>query len=239
MAEKESEKQQGPGDGKGSGGDAAGKMAGESGDDGQGESAGGVGGSMQKQTAQKDGESGGGSSGSQSSADLKNKISSQMERLSGQMSALEKEMGLDIEGGNTEEGKSEGERNTLKPEGAETMTGEQSQETGKNIDEVVSPGGDKPGEKLYSSEPEKIETSESDERMDVKIEGALDESGTARETISTGESKPAATRRKLPTVGYDDKVELSKEQAEDDAIRKTSIPLEYEDIIKDIHSDKE
>ncbi len=32
---------------------------------------------------------------------------------------------------------------------------------------------------------------------------------------------------------------ISEEQAEDDAIRKTSIPLEYEDIIKKIHSDKE
>jgi hypothetical protein len=165
-----------------------------------------------------------------------------MERLSGKMSDLEKGMGIDIDEnteGNTGKGKSEGERNTLKPGDVETMMSGQSQETGKNTDEVASPGGDKPGEKLYSSEPEKIEASGSDERMDVKIEGSLDERGTARETISTGEGKPAATRRKLPTVGYDDKVELSKEQAEDDAIRKTSIPLEYEDIIKDIHSDKE
>ena len=37
----------------------------------------------------------------------------------------------------------------------------------------------------------------------------------------------------------DDAVTRSKEQVEDDAIRNTSIPLEYEDIIKKIHSDKE
>ena len=50
-------------------------------------------------------------SGSQTSAELKNKISGQMDRLSGKMSALEKEMGIDIEGnieGNTEKGKSLG-----------------------------------------------------------------------------------------------------------------------------------
>ncbi len=220
-------------------------MAGESGGDGQDGSAGGMGGSKQEQAAQRSGDGSAGSSigaGSQTSAELKDKISGQMERLSGKMSALEKEMGIGIDDnaeGTTEKGKSEGERNTLEPGDVEAVMSGQSKGTGENIDEVVSPGGDKPGEKLYSSEPEKIGVSESDERMDVKIEGSLDESGTARETISTGEGKPAATRRKLPTVGYDDKVELSNEQEDDDAIRKTSIPLEYEDIIKDIHSDKE
>ena len=154
--EKESEKQQGPGEGKGSGEDAAGQMAGESRGNGQEESAGGMGDSAQKQTAQKNGGGEGSGGGSQSSADLKNKISSKMERLSGQMSTLEKEMGLDPEGG-MEKGKSEGERKTLKPEGVETMTNEQSQDTGKKIDEVVSPGGEKPGDKLYSTEPDKIE----------------------------------------------------------------------------------
>jgi len=75
--------------------------------------------------------------------------------------------------------------------------------------------------------------------MKMKIEGEKDELGTLRETISTGKGKPSKKRRKLPTVGYDDTVKSSEEQAEDDAIRKTSIPLEYEDIIKKIHSDKE
>jgi hypothetical protein len=60
-----------------------------------------------------------------------------------------------------------------------------------------------------------------------------------RETVSTGKGKPSRKRRKLPSVGYDDTVKRSEEQAEDDAIRKTSIPLEYEDIIKKIHTDKE
>jgi hypothetical protein len=75
--------------------------------------------------------------------------------------------------------------------------------------------------------------------MKMIIEGEKDELGTLRETVSTGKGKPSRKRRKLPTVGYDDTVKRSKEQAEDDAIRKTSIPLEYEDIIKKIHSDKE
>ena len=75
--------------------------------------------------------------------------------------------------------------------------------------------------------------------MKMRIEGEKDELGTLRETVSTGKGKPSRERRKLPTVGYDDTVKSSEEQAEDDAIRKTSIPLEYEDIIKKIHSDKE
>ncbi|KKN19420.1 hypothetical protein LCGC14_0945980, partial [marine sediment metagenome] len=91
---------------------------------------------------------------------------------------------------------------------------------------------------LYSSEPEKIETPESAEKFKLKLEGIKDESGAKRETVSTGKGE-ATTKRRLPTVGYDDTVELSKQQAEEDAIKKTSIPLEYEEIIKKIHSEKE
>jgi len=72
----------------------------------------------------------------------------------------------------------------------------------------------------------------------LKLEGIKDESGAKRETVSTGKGE-ATTKRRLPTVGYDDTVELSKQQAEEDAIKKTSIPLEYEEIIKKIHSEKE
>jgi hypothetical protein len=43
----------------------------------------------------------------------------------------------------------------------------------------------------------------------------------------------------LPTVGYDSAARLSTQQAEDDTLKKTSIPLEYEEIIKQIHSEKE
>jgi hypothetical protein len=114
-----------------------------------------------------------------------------------------------------------------------------SREENAGTDEEVARAGDKPGGKLYSAEPEKIESPENAENMKMKIEGEQDEHGTLRETISTGKGKPSKKRRKLPTVGYDDTVKRSEEQAEDDAIRKTSIPLEYEDIIKKIHSDKE
>ena len=185
----------------------------------------------------KDGEKGQGMAGSGkeetlSSADLKNKVASQMASLSGQISALEKRMGLDVND-NMEEGKSQ------KHEDLETMMQEQLRKKKGTTGEIVVPGGDKPGEKLYSSKPEKIETPEGAEKMELKLEGINDELGTARETISTGKGKPAAIRKKLPTVGYDDTVKLSTQQAEDDAIRKTSIPLEYEEIIKRIHSDKE
>jgi hypothetical protein len=114
-----------------------------------------------------------------------------------------------------------------------------SREEKTGTDEKDVPAGDKPGEKLYSAEPKKIELPENAENMKMIIEGEKDELGTLRETVSTGKGKPSRKRRKLPTVGYDDTVNRSKEQAEDDAIRKTSIPLEYEDIIKKIHSDKE
>jgi hypothetical protein len=246
----DSQKQQGSGGdkgdkGEGPGGEESSQVAGKSGDMGQGESADGAGDSMQKVAGQGQDKGGGsksGGSGALSSADLKNMIASQMASLSGQISSLEKKMGMDI-GDIMDEIRSMG--NTSKQENGDTGTSIQEQVKEKlgergEIGEMAVPGGDKPGEQLYSSEPENIVTSEGAEKMELKVEGVKDELGTARETISTGKGKPVtAKRRKLPTVGYDDTVKLSEEQAEDDAIRKTSIPLEYEDIIKKIHSDKE
>jgi hypothetical protein len=221
-------------------------MAGKSGDMGQGESAEGAGDSMQKVAGQGQDQSGssksgGGGSGigALSSAELKNMIASQMASLSGQISSLEKKMGMDI-GDIIDVIKSM--ENAGKQENGDTGKSIQEQVKEKlgEIGEMAVPGGDKPGEQLYSSEPEKIVTSEGAEKMELKVEGTKDELGTARETISTGKGEPVtAKRRKLPTVGYDETVKLSEEQAEDDAMRKTSIPLEYEDIIKKIHSDKE
>ena len=230
------------GKGEGPGGEESSQMAGKSGDMGQGESAEGTGDSMQKVAGQGQDKGGGsksGGSGALSSADLKNMIASQMASLSGQISSLEKKMGMDI-GDIMDEIRSMG--NTGKQENGDTGTSIQEQVKEKlgEIGEMAVPGGDKPGEQLYSSEPEKLVTSEGTEKMELKVEGVKDELGTARETISTGKGEPVtAKRRKLPTVGYDDTVKLSEEQAEDDAMRKTSIPLEYEDIIKKIHSDKE
>ena len=239
-----SQKQQGAGGDKGGKGEGPGEeessqMAGKSGGEGDGESAEGAGDSMQKVAGQGQDMGGGGGSGALSSADLKNMIASQMASLSGQISTLEKKMGMDI-------GDIMDEIMSMQ------NTGKQGNgDTGKSIEEQIKeqlgatgemplPGGDKPGEQLYSSEPEKIVTSEGAKKMELKVEGVKDELGTARETISTGKGEPVtAKRRKLPTVGYDDTVTLSEKQAEDDAMRKTSIPLEYEDIIKKIHSDKE
>ncbi len=245
----DSQKQQGSGGdkgdkGEGPGGEASSQMAGKSGDMGQGESADEAGDSMQEIAGQgqdKSGgsKSGGGGGGALSSADLKNMIASQMASLSGQISSLEKKMGMDI-GDIMDEIRSMG--NAGKQENGDTGTSihEQVKKKLGEVGEMAVPGGDKPGEQLYSSEPENIVTSEGAEKMELKVEGTKDELGTARETISTGKGKPVtAKRRKLPTVGYDDTVKLSEEQAEDDAMRKTSIPLEYEDIIKKIHSDKE
>jgi hypothetical protein len=214
------------------------QMAGKSGNTGQGDSAEGIGDSMQKQAGQKQGNSGGSKGGTQSSSDLKNKIASQMDGLSDQISTLEKEMGLDIKDG-MENGDGQKEQHGLQHEEIKSKRKKLSREEKAGTDEKVSPAGDKPGGKLYSAEPEKIESPENAENMKMRIAGEEDELGTLRETVSTGKGKPSKKRRRLPTVGYDDKVTRSKEQAEDDAIRKTSIPLEYEDIIKKIHSDKE
>jgi hypothetical protein len=220
--------------GKGLGEEASSQMVGKSSGEGQGKSAEGTGDSMQKIAGQNQDKS-----GTLSSADLKNKIASQMASLSGQISSLEKKMGMDISD-IMGEMKSMKNTNKLENEDVETNIQEQTKEKLGGIGEIAVPGGNKPGEQLYSSKAEKIEIPEGAEKMELKIEGTKDELGTARETISTGKGGPVATkRRKLPTVGYDDTVKLSKEQAEDDAIRKTSIPLEYEDIIKKIHSDKE
>ena len=128
--------------------------------------------------------------------------------------------------------------NELKQEGFDKEAQTESDESYGNISEKTSIAGDKPGEKLYSSEPEKLETHENAEEFSLKLKGTEDESGTKRDTISTGKGE-AATKRILPRVDYDDSVQLSAQQKEDDSLERTLIPLEYEEIIKKIHSEKE
>ncbi len=194
-------------------------------------------GSPQRQTMNNQGMTGGSKSNAQSSADLKNKIASQMEDLFRQISNLEKKMGLDVSD-NMKMEKGLNDISKLKQEGIDKEKQRESNELRRDISEIAAIPGSEPGKKLYSSEPEKIETPESAEKFKLKLEGIKDESGAKRETVSTGKGE-ATTKRRLPTVGYDDTVELSKQQAEEDAIKKTSIPLEYEEIIKKIHSEKE
>ncbi|MFQ5714131.1 MAG: hypothetical protein ACE5GU_08875, partial [Candidatus Scalinduaceae bacterium] len=193
--------------------------------------------SPQKQTMNNQGITGDSKSNAQSSADLRNKIASQMESLSRQISDLEKKMGVDVSD-NMEMEKVLNDISKLKHEGIDKKEQKESNELRRDISEIAATPGSEPGKKLYSSEPEKIETPESAEKFKLKLEGIKDESGAKRETVSTGKGE-ATTKRRLPTVGYDDTVELSKQQAEEDALKKTSIPLEYEEIIKKIHSEKE
>ncbi len=222
----------------GVGDNASSQMAGKSRNMGQGDSVEGIGDSMHEQAGQKEGNSEGSKGGTPNSSDLKNKIASQMDGLSGQISTLEKEMGMDIRD-SMENGDNLKEQGDFQHKEAKNKRKELPREDKAGTNEKVTPAGDKPGEKLYSTEQEEIESPENAENMNMKIEGIQDELGALRETVSTGKGKPSRKRRKLPTVGYDDTVKRSEEQAEDDAIRNTSIPLEYEDIIKKIHSDKE
>ena len=214
------------------------QMAGKSGDKGQGGSAEGLGESMQKQAGQKQGIGEGGKGDRQSSSDLKKEIAGQMDDLSSQISALEKEMGLGNKDG-LEDSNSQEELDGQQRGETKSKRKMLSRDENAGADEKDVPSGDKPGKELYSAEPENIGLPANTEKMKMRIEGENDELGTLRETVSTGKGKPSRQRRKLPTVGYDDTVKSSEKQAEDDAIRKTSIPLEYEDIIKKIHSDKE
>jgi hypothetical protein len=193
---------------------------------------------MQKQPGQQQGNREGDKGGTQSGSDLKSRIADQMTGLSSQISALEKEMGMDSKDG-SEGSNGQEEQNALQHEETKNNRKKLSGEEMAGTDEKDVPVGDKPGEELYSGEQERKELPGNAEDMNMRIEGEEDELGTLRETVSTGKGKPSRKRRKLPSVGYDDKVKRSEEQAEDDAIRKTSIPLEYEDIIKKIHSDKE
>ena len=48
---------------------------------------------------------------------------------------------------------------------------EQAKEKLGEIGEIAMPGGDKPGEQLYSSESEKIVTSEGSEKMEIESRG--------------------------------------------------------------------
>jgi hypothetical protein len=193
---------------------------------------------MQKQDGQQQGNSEGDKGGTQSGSDLKSRIADQMNGLSSQISALEKDMGMDSKDG-SEGSNGQEEQNALQHEETKNNRKKLSGEEMAGTDEKNVPAGDKPGGNLYSGEQERKELPGNVEDMNMRIEGEEDELGTLRETVSTGKGKPSRKRRKLPSVDYDDKVTRSEEQAEDDAIRKTSIPLEYEDIIKKIHSDKE
>ncbi|MEE9605351.1 MAG: hypothetical protein V3V70_07245 [Candidatus Scalindua sp.] len=180
---------------------------------------------------------GDGKGNAQSSADLRKKIASQMESLSRQISNLEKKMGVDVNDNmEMEKGPDISE---LKPEGIDKAEQKKdSNELQRGISGITATPGSEPGKKLYSSEPEKIETPENAEKFKLQLKGTKEESGAPRETVSTGKGK-ATTKRKLPTVGYDSAARLSTQQAEDDTLKKTSIPLEYEEIIKQIHSEKE
>ncbi len=238
-------------------GELAKKQAGKDGDKGEGESAKGTGSdskavespgkhggqedeSQTAKIAQLDktakSKTGGSKGNAQSSADLRNKIASQMESLSRQISNLEKEMGVDVKDNmETEKGSDISE---LKPEGIDKAEQNDSNELQRGISGIAATPGNEPGKKLYSSEPEKIETSENAEKFKLQLKGTKEESGAKRETVSTGKGK-ATTKRMLPTVGYDSAARLNIQQAEDDTLKKTSIPLEYEEIIKQIHSEKE
>ncbi|GAX60715.1 aminomethyltransferase [Candidatus Scalindua japonica] len=229
-------------DGQGSepGEKASSQIAGEGGNMGQGDSAEGFGNTMQKQAEQKHGNGGGRKGGARSSSELKNEIKDQMDGLFDQISVLQKEMGLDVSAGMESGGNLE-EQSDLHNKENQNKRKELPREEKRGVDQKTALAGDKPGEKLYSAEPERIELPTNAENINMKIEGEQDELGSMRETVSTSKGKSSTKKRRklLPTVGYDDTVERSKEQAEDDAIRKTSIPLEYEDIIKKIHTDKE
>jgi hypothetical protein len=233
------------------------KQAGKNGDKGEGESAEGTGSDRksvespgkhggkedENQTAKvaqldktaksKTGDSKG---NAQSNADLRNKIASQMESLSRQISNLEKKMGVDVN--DNMEMEKGSDISELKPEGIDKAEQKDSNELQRGISGIAATPGSEPGKKLYSSEPEKIETPENAEKFKLQLKGAKDESGAKRETVSTGKGK-ATTKRMLPTVGYDSAARLSTQQVEDDTLKKTSIPLEYEEIIKQIHSEKE
>ena len=176
-------------------------------------------------------------------SELQSAIVNQMQNLSSQISDIEKQMGLDSSGGRASEGTDAGKEGDLEglseKELGKNETGEQkrAKELRGAIDEIGGPGGSQPGGDLYSSEPEKIETLENAEEFGFNIKGTKDETGAMRETISS-EKGESTTKRRLPTAGYDDTAELSTQQAEDDAIKNTSIPLEYEEIIKKIHTNK-
>jgi hypothetical protein len=159
-----------------------------------------------------------------------------MESLSRQISNLEKQMGVDVS--DNMEMKKGLDISELKHEGIDKAEQKDSNELQRDISGIAAAPGSEPGKKLYSSEPEKIETPENAEKFKLQLKGVKDESGAKRETVSAGKGK-ATVKRKLPTVGYDSAARLSTQQAEDDTLKKTSIPLEYEEIIKQIHSEKE
>lgn len=104
-------------------------------------------------------------------------------------------------------------------------------------------GGSQPGPGLYSNSEEYVDTgADSGKAFDLRVRGDDMDAGESRDVESSGTEVIESTdilKKYAPTVGVDTEASLSGEQAEDDAITKTHIPVEYESIIKNIYIDKE
>lgn len=101
-------------------------------------------------------------------------------------------------------------------------------------------GGSRPGTILYSDEEENMDVTPG-KTYDLRIRGDNTEAGEDRDVESAGTEvieRRDVFKKYAPTVGVDENAALSDEQAEDDAVRKVHIPVEYESIIKNIYTEE-
>jgi hypothetical protein len=121
--------------------------------------------------------------------------------------------------------------------------GGKGSQTGKDDTLGGHEGGSQPGPGLYSNKEEYVDTGAgSGETFDLRVRGDNMGVSESRDVESSGTEVIESTdilKKYAPTVGVDTEASLSGEQAKDDAITKTHIPVEYESIIKNIYIDKE
>lgn len=104
-------------------------------------------------------------------------------------------------------------------------------------------GGSQPGRGLFSEKATEEDMGTGTGKIfELRVKGDTEDAGEGRYVESAGTEvieNEGTFKKQEPTVGVDYDVTLSPEQAEDDAIRSTHIPVEYESIIREIYTEND
>jgi hypothetical protein len=136
------------------------------------------------------------------------------------------------------EGATAGREGTDSPGAGE---GKEGPDEGQLLEAGGEKAGSRPGGSLYSEKEDDTSLPEG-KSFELRLKGDKLGGKEERETLSTGHEVVESRgdfKKHAPTIGVDSATQLSQEQAEDDAIKKTRIPIEYENIIKEIYTGNE
>ena len=160
----------------------------------------------------------------------------------GQDKALEEQTAMDVEGAGAPGGP-QGEEMEVAQQGqgtsaAGTEAGREKGYSPREGTETRGMGaGSKPGDKLFSEKEEEMGPP-GERGLELRLKADKATAEGKREVLSTGQEVVEGAvpfKQHSPTVEVDPQARLGKEQAGEDAIKKTRIPQEYEEIVKEIY----